>query len=156
VTENGAPAEIPDDQCGYTYPEDPDRIDSVPRANSCVRDPLPDTGRCKVHADPSETEHKFDRLEHAPPDSDSLDGAILPGKFCVTVEPGEVSLLRDVDLPGNLRGADLSEADLSEADLSGAYLSESDLSGAYLSESDSPTRLSPRRPSQKLSSEGQL
>ena len=133
MTQNGATAEVPDDQCGYTYPEDPDRISILPHANSCVRDPLPDTGLCKVHAAPSETEHKFDRLGHAPPDGDSLDGAILPGEFAVTIGHCEVSLLRGADLSDAfLGGADLSEADLYGADLSGASLSEADLSEANL------------------------
>ncbi|MCC6720537.1 MAG: pentapeptide repeat-containing protein, partial [Acetobacteraceae bacterium] len=45
--------------------------------------------------------------------------------------------LSDADLSGaNLRGADLSDADLSGADLSGANLRGADLRGAYLGDAD--------------------
>jgi Uncharacterized low-complexity proteins len=144
VTRNESAIEIPDDQCGYTYSEDPDRIHSDSRANSCVRDPLPDTDRCKVHAEPSDTEHKVDSLKNNPPDGDSLDGAILPHEFATPVKFSRISLLRGADLRGadlskssllraDLRGADLSEASLSDADLRGADLRKAGLNGADLS-----------------------
>ena len=134
VTQDGADAKIPDDQCGYTYPEDPEQINPLSRATSCVRDPLPDAGRCRVHAHPTESEYKADRLKANPPDGDALDGAILPAEFADTVDFTEISLLRDADLSeATMIGADLKEANLKDVDLSGAALAKADLSGASLS-----------------------
>jgi hypothetical protein len=53
--------EVPEDRCGYTYLEDSDdnrNPDLVAERNSCVRHSSLNTGRCAVHADPNETEHK--------------------------------------------------------------------------------------------------
>lgn len=61
------------------------------QANACIGDPLPDTDRCKVRAEPSETEHKTEHLTADLPSAPSLDGAILPGAFAEDIGPSEIA-----------------------------------------------------------------
>jgi Pentapeptide repeats (8 copies). len=113
-------SEVPKDRCGYTFPVD---FTIEPKSdpnyqNSCIRDPLPDSDRCAVHADPAETEHKREQLEDADSIGGSLDGAILPDPLADSVDFSEISLLRDADLSGaSLYNSDLSGTKLSFADL---------------------------------------
>ncbi|TKX42465.1 hypothetical protein EXE41_17100 [Halorubrum sp. SD690R] len=132
--------EVPENRCGYTYPEDFDaEQDPYPdQQNSCIREPLPDTERCAVHADPAETEQKAEQLKRADSFGDSLDGAILPALLADSVDFSDISLLRGADLSKadmsgeGLFGVDLSGAELMSANLSKANLRKADLSGAVL------------------------
>ncbi|ERG97726.1 MAG: hypothetical protein J07HQX50_01754, partial [Haloquadratum sp. J07HQX50] len=132
--------EVPEDRCGYTFPED-SAVERDPRfvsqQGSCIRDPLSDSDRCAFHAGPDETEHKLQQLRNTGPVGDSLDGAILPGQFADSVEFADISLLRDADLSeAHLEDDNLSEVHLSDADLSGAYLRKANLSKADLRDAD--------------------
>lgn len=133
-------SEVPDDRCGYTWPEDFDEDDHrVPIAqNSCCRKSLVDANRCAWHAAPDDSKEKT---------ADSLRKSRVP--ISVRNETsGHAELLDGSQLSGvNLqhfdsfanvlfRDADLSDTSLMYADLSGAYLFGADLSKASLFDAD--------------------
>ncbi len=151
--------EVPDDRCGYTWPEDfdPQRY-SYYSQNSCCRVQLSDTNRCAWHADPDDTEEKtLEALERSRvpeeireekrKNSESIDGAVLKCIDLRDLSSLSGVLLREsnftnTELVGsklsnaNLRDADLTNADLRESDLTDAYLRDADLTDADLRESD--------------------
>lgn len=127
-------SDVPGSRCGFSYPADVEGGRDE-KQNCCIRSPLPDTDRCKWHAEPENTTHKTEELGEISSVAGSLDGVILNQDS--TPEYGlqlgrhfKNILARSSDLSGiSIQRVDFSEADFRDADLSGADLRGSNLTG---------------------------
>lgn len=136
-------SEVPDNRCGYTWPQDHE-IDADPnRQSCCFRETASETtDRCIWHVDPdtvskSETELQAARTPPAIRAQNQSVAELLDGVNLAGVNLGNTCSLANVALrDADISNTDLSSADLSDANLSYATLSDAKLSEATLSSAD--------------------
>lgn len=123
-------SEVPDDRCGYTWPEDFEpEADYRISQNSCCRKPLNDSEYCVWHAHPDDTNQKtIEALE------ESYVSAVRNNQIRSSPIPADGARLGHLDLRNldSLAGISLREAVLTGSDLQGINLTEANLQGAVL------------------------